>query len=161
MQGHAHVRTLPHVGMDPQTKPILDEIQNDQGQPRVIENVWISYLSSAGVKAGPLTTGFGADENKIGPELTFGIYMQKKLNEPILIIKAAWGGKSLNTDFRPPSAGPYEFDESVLKRLNEQGKDIAADQSRQTAGDWRLLSRDSRTCKKRSGKYQKRLPRLR
>jgi alpha-galactosidase len=33
--------------------------------------------------------------------------MDKALSEPILIIKAAWGGKSLHTDFRPPSAGPY------------------------------------------------------
>lgn len=126
MQGHAQVRTLPHIGMDPATKPILDEIQNENGQPRVIKDVWISDLSVGGVKAGPLTTGFGADENKIGPELTFGIYMQKKLKEPILIIKTAWGGKSINTDFRPPSAGPYEFDESVLKRLEERGKDIEA-----------------------------------
>ncbi len=124
MQGHAHVRTLPHIGMDPATKPILDEIQDEKGQPRVIDNVWISYLSSNGVKAGPLTTGFGADDNKIGPELMFGITMQKKQNEPILIIKAAWGGKSINTDFRPPSAGPYEFDESVVNQLREQGKDI-------------------------------------
>lgn len=126
MQGHAHVRTFEHIGMDPETKSILNEIQNEKGEPHVIENVWVSYLSSNGVKAGPLSTGFGADENKIGPELTFGIYMQKILNEPILIIKAAWGGKSINTDFRPPSAGPYEFDESVLNRLQDQGKDIEA-----------------------------------
>ncbi len=126
MQGHAHVRTLPHIGMDPETRPILAEVQNEQGEPRVIEDVWISYLSSGGVKAGPLTTGFGADENKFGPELTFGIYMQKRLDQPILLIKAAWGGKSIHTDFRPPSAGPYVFDQSVLNRLQKQGKDIAA-----------------------------------
>lgn len=35
--------------------------------------------------------------------------MQKHVNEPILIIKNAWGGKSLHTDFRSPSAGRYEF----------------------------------------------------
>jgi alpha-galactosidase len=46
-----------------------------------------------------------ADPNKIGPEYTFGIYMSKMLNEPILIIKTAWGGKSLYNDYRPPSAG--------------------------------------------------------
>jgi hypothetical protein len=126
MQGHAHVRTLPHIGMDPRTKLMLDEILNDQFKPRVFDNVWISYLSSDGAKKGQLTTGFGADKNKIGPELTFGIYMQKKLNEPILIIKTAWGGKSLHTDFRPPSSGPYEFDELVISRLKEQGKDIDA-----------------------------------
>ncbi|MGI9516088.1 MAG: sialate O-acetylesterase, partial [Pirellulaceae bacterium] len=134
MQGHAHVRTLPHIGMDPETKPILDDIVDEHGQPRVMEEVWISFLSSSGVKTGQLTTGFGADENKMGPEITFGIYMQQRLGEPILIIKAAWGGKSINTDFRPPDAGPYEFDQAVLDRLREQGKDIEAIKSdKQTA----------------------------
>ena len=28
--------------------------------------------------------------------------------EPVLIIKTAWGGKSLAVDFRPPGAGPYQ-----------------------------------------------------
>ena len=125
MQGHAKTTTLPHLAMDPATKPILAEIQTESGQPRVLDDVWISYLSSSGVKTGKLTTGFGADKNKIGPELTFGIYMQKRIGQPILIIKTAWGGKSINTDFRPPSAGPYVFEQSVLDRLKDQGKDIA------------------------------------
>lgn len=30
--------------------------------------------------------------------------MDKVIDEPILIIKTAWGGKSLHTDSRPPSA---------------------------------------------------------
>jgi len=33
--------------------------------------------------------------------------MDRVADGPVLIIKAAWGGKSLNYDFRPPSAGPY------------------------------------------------------
>jgi hypothetical protein len=125
MQGHAHVRTFEHIGMDPQTAPLLREMQNEDGTPRVCENVWISYLSSGGEKQGRLSAGFGADDEKIGPELTFGIFMQKTLNEPILIIKTAWGGKSLNTDFRPPSAGPYEFNESQLENFRKQNKDLA------------------------------------
>lgn len=63
-----------------------------------------------------MTAGFGEScdnptkiGGKIGPEFTFGIYMEKGLNEPILIIKTAWGGRSLNTEFRPPSAGPYKL----------------------------------------------------
>ena len=32
--------------------------------------------------------------------------MEKRLGEPVLIIKTAWGGRSLHTDFRPPIAGP-------------------------------------------------------
>lgn len=35
--------------------------------------------------------------------------MDAALDEPVLILKTAWGGKSLHTDFRPPSAGPYEL----------------------------------------------------
>ncbi|MDG1894429.1 MAG: sialate O-acetylesterase [Fuerstiella sp.] len=126
MQGHAHVRTFEHVGMDPKTAPLLHEMQNDDGTARVCEDVWISYLSSNGEKLGRLTSGFGADENKIGPELTFGIYMQKSLNQPILIIKTASGGKSLHTDFRSPSAGPYEFNEAQLEGFRKQNKDIEA-----------------------------------
>ena len=126
MQGHAHVRTFEHVGMDPRTAPLLHEMQNEDGTAKICEDVWISYLSSSGEKHGRLTAGFGADENKIGPELTFGIYMQKALNQPILIIKTAWGGKSLHTDFRSPSAGPYEFNEAQLEGFRKQRKDIDA-----------------------------------
>ena len=60
-----------------------------------------------GKAAAKLTAGYGSRRNpaeagdKIGPEFTFGIYMQKTLKEPILIIKTAWGGKSIHTDFRP------------------------------------------------------------
>lgn len=47
--------------------------------------------------------------DKIGPEFTFGLHMDAIFGEPLLIIKAAWGGKSLHTDFRSPSAGPYQL----------------------------------------------------
>jgi alpha-galactosidase len=52
--------------------------------------------------------------------------MQKYSEAPILIIKTAWGGKSLNTDFRSPSAGPYAFHETQLATFKKQGKDITA-----------------------------------
>jgi alpha-galactosidase len=129
MQGHAHVRTFDAMGLDPKTVPILNEIQAADGTHRVCDNVWISSIGSADEeRIGKLTAGFGAEERgpKIGPEFTFGIYMQKLLGEPILIIKTAWGGKSLNTDFRPPSAGPYEFNETQLATFKKQGKDLEA-----------------------------------
>ena len=141
MQGHSQVRTLEHIGMDPATKPLLREMQDENGTPRVCPDVWISYLSTAGEKHGRLTTGFGADENKIGPELTFGIYMQKKLGQPILIIKTAWGGKSLHTDFRSPSSGPYVFNPSQLAQFKKQNKDvelIKAERAKATGYYYRL-----------------------
>ncbi|MCA9070612.1 MAG: hypothetical protein KDA84_16895, partial [Planctomycetaceae bacterium] len=145
MQGHAHISTLAAMSLDPKTAPILKEIQNDDGSPRVCEKVWISSIGSADEEQiGRLTTGFGAKARgpKIGPEFSFGLYMEKYLDQPILIIKTAWGGKSLNTDFRPPSAGPYQFNESQLEAFKKQGKDldkIKADKAEATGHYYRLM----------------------
>ena len=146
MQGHAHVRTFDAMGMDPKTAPILDQMRNADGTARVCERVWISSIGCAEEEqVGKLTAGFGAKARgpKIGPEFTFGIYMQKLLDEPILIIKTAWGGKSLHTDFRPPSAGPYEFNEAQLEGFKKQGKDIEAikaDKAKATGHYYRLMT---------------------
>ena len=116
MQGHAETSTFDYIGKDPLTAPLLAAMRDAQGKPRVCENVWISSLGCGGnqysdmlVKTGTLTAGFGASDSKIGPEFTFGIYSEKMLKEPILIIKTSWGGRSLHTDFRPPSAGQYKL----------------------------------------------------
>lgn len=126
MEGHAEIRTFDYIGKDPATAYLLGEMRNPDGTPRVCENVWMSYLTghyegrANGEGVGKLTAGFGArgdnptrPSNKIGPEFTFGIFMEKELQEPILIIKTAWGGRSLNTEFRPPSAGPYKLPQQV------------------------------------------------
>ena len=83
------------------------------------EKVWITSVGCLGdaysdltEKKGKLTAGFGAPENKIGPEFTFGLTMEKRLDEPVLIIKTSWGGRSLHTDFRPPSGGAYAWSEA-------------------------------------------------
>ena len=89
MQGHAAERTLTHLGMDSKTVPLLKAIQNADGSAKVHDQVWISSIDTSvesGVKEGKLTVGYGAGgrEPKIGPELTFGITMQKHVGEPIL-----------------------------------------------------------------------------
>ncbi len=130
MEGHARISTFDHIGMDPATAPVLEKMRGSDGRPRVCEDVWISYRTGTGEGSGPLTAGYGARGNpaqlgdKIGPELTFGIFMQELVDEPILLIKAAWGGKSLHTDFRSPSAGPYQFNEKQLKGFEKRGMDI-------------------------------------
>jgi alpha-galactosidase len=55
--------------------------------------------------------------------------MDAALQEPVLIIKTAWGGRSLNTQFRPPSAGPYEFSVAQIAEMEKRGKDIAAEKA--------------------------------
>ena len=132
MEGHAAISTFDYIGQDPLTAPILKEMRNPDGTPRVCDKVWMSYLtgpydgSANGEGLGKLTAGFGergdkptVDGGKIGPEFTFGIYMEKGLKEPILIIKTAWGGRSLNTEFRPPSAGQYKLPKEIQEQWDE------------------------------------------
>lgn len=143
MEGHAKVETFDYIGDDPATAPLLEEMRGEDGKPRVCDHVWISYLTGGGDNngegTGKLTAGFGARRNpaedggKIGPEFTFGLTMNTALAEPVLIIKAAWGGKSLHTDFRPPSAGPYAFNETQLANLQKRGKHIAEARAKKAA----------------------------
>jgi len=111
MQGHARVTTFDHIGMDPKTAPMLEDMRNADGAPVVLDDVYISAIGigKEGEVKGKLAAEYGARGrgDKIGPEYTFGIYMHKALEEPFLIIKTAWGGKSLSFDFRSPSAGEW------------------------------------------------------
>jgi alpha-galactosidase len=152
MQGHARVETFGYIGDDPATAPLLEKMRGSEGKPRICEKVWISYLTGSrdtlGEGVGKLTAGYGARSNpaedggKIGPEFTFGLTMEKAYDGPILIIKTAWGGKSLHTDFRPPSAGPYAFSETHLESLKKRGKDVEqvkADKAKATGRYYRFM----------------------
>ncbi|HSI63639.1 MAG TPA: sialate O-acetylesterase, partial [Candidatus Saccharimonadia bacterium] len=118
MEGHAKVDTFDYIGDDPATAPLLKQMRGNDGKPRVCDHVWISYLTGSeegnGEGLGKVTAGFGSRQNpaedggKIGPEFTFGLAMDAAYDGPVLLIKTAWGGKSLYHDFRPPSAGVYQ-----------------------------------------------------
>jgi len=47
----------------------------------------------------------GSRGSSIGPEFQFGHVMGDHFKNQVLIIKNAWGGKTLAGDFRPPSSG--------------------------------------------------------
>ncbi len=123
MEGHARVETFDYIGDDPATAPLLKMMRGDDGKPTVCDGAWISYFtgaangSSNGEGFGKITAGYGSrstpdkDGGKIGPEFTFGLTMDAAFEGPVLILKTAWGGKSLHTDFCPPSAGPYQLND--------------------------------------------------
>lgn len=112
MQGSAHQSTFAAIGDDPKSAPLLREILDKNGDPVVSDNAWVTYLTGGRdgdtVLHGKVKVGYGFDGERIGPEYAFGITIDKALEEPVLIIKTAWGGKSLAVDFRPPGAGPYQ-----------------------------------------------------
>jgi Carbohydrate esterase, sialic acid-specific acetylesterase len=151
MEGHAKISTFDYIGEDPATRPLLKEMRDSDGRPRVCDDVWISYLTGSrrgnGEGFGKLTAGYGSRKDpaqageKIGPEFTFGIRMGQAHAAPVLIIKTAWGGKSLHTDFRPPSAGPYIFRAKQLEQLAKKNdmEKVKADKIAATGRYYRLM----------------------
>ena len=133
MQGHVKISTFDSMAGDPKTAPILKQMRGADGKPIVCQKVWISSIGCAGddttEQRGQLTAGFGSETDEIGPEFTFGIYMEKLLGEPILIIKTAWGGKDLHTDFRPPGMRPFVWSDFEFKARQRRGDDMEKDKA--------------------------------
>jgi alpha-galactosidase len=105
--------SLEFLAKDPSTAPRFKHLIDAQGKWVARDDVWISYLD----RKGPLTVGYGANPKLIGPELGFGVVVGDAYEEPVLLIKCAWGGKSLAVDFRPPSAGKIAY--SMGKKMDE------------------------------------------
>jgi len=105
---------LNHQIQAPETKAFFAHFHKD-GKYIERDDVWINYLK----RRGKLTVGYGSP-GCIGLELEFGHVMGNHYDEPVLLIKTAWGGKSIGRDFRPPSSGlqPDEkINESVEGRI--------------------------------------------
>ena len=100
--------TLESLLRDPAKKDRYKHLKEKSGKWRVRDDVWVRYQPEEGpLRAGPLTFGFTryGDKHHFGPELEFGHVVGDALDNEVLLIKTAWGGKSLFVDFRPPSSG--------------------------------------------------------
>ena len=100
--------TLNFLLRDPQKAPQFQHLRKEDGSWVVRDDVWCRYKREHGsLLAGPLTMGFSVygDRHHFGPELQFGHVLGNHFENQILVIKTAWGGKSLFKDFRPPSSG--------------------------------------------------------
>jgi hypothetical protein len=127
MQGQALLKTLDHLGNDPKYGQFLKKLKGPDGAYTVRDDVWIYYdRGKNNVKKGPLTAGYGASDNHLGPEWMFGQIMGDAYDNQVLLIKTAWGGASLAVDFRPPSAGDLPlatYPEKMSTRLQAAVKD--------------------------------------
>jgi len=140
--GHGDVKgavgSLRHlVETDPKN---FGHLVNKDGTWKTRDDVKVWWRDSditapRGVLKGDLKIGYSQSRNPnwIGPEYGFGWTVADKIRQPVLIIKIAWGGKSLNVDFRPPSAvaarggevGPYytailDYTRDVLGNLGTE-----------------------------------------
>jgi hypothetical protein len=100
--------TLATLMRDPAKGAMFNHLKDARGQWTVRDDVWVRYQRERGpLLVGPLTVGFSVygDSHHFGPELQFGHVLGAHFDNQVLLIKTAWGGKSLYKDFRPPSSG--------------------------------------------------------
>lgn len=130
MEGKAKVSLLEYQAKQPATRDLFKHLRkNDQWVER--QDVWINYLD----RKGNLTVGYGSPKC-IGPELEFGMVVGDHYAEQVLLIKTAWGGRSLYRDFRPPSAGlpPAAVLEKVLAEQKKRKPDTTLDDVKKPFG---------------------------
>ena len=114
--------TLWYQIKDPRTKEMFAPTYNaTSGNLTVRDDVWVWSNDNGQAQTGvwgPLRVGygFGGDPHHFGPEFSFGYAIGDAFEEQCLIIKTAWGGRTLAGDFRPPSSGG-KVGESYLAML--------------------------------------------
>ena len=114
MEGKAPNKLLEIQATDAKTKDLFAHLRKDD-KWIVRDDVFIKYLD----RKGPLTVGYGSPD-RTGVELEFGNTMGNHFEEPVILVKAAWGGHSLFKLFRSPSAGMPADD--VLQKELEQAQ---------------------------------------
>ena len=139
MEGKGSVETMNHQLQDEKKRARFEHLVNGE---KFVErdDVFISYLGNQGVRTGKLTVGYGTsrkdDQRLFGPELGFGWKMGEALEQPVLIIKTAWGGKSLDRDFRPPSRKYPESIEQHFENRKKKNADYTMKQCREEYGNF-------------------------
>ena len=110
MEGKARNTLLEYQAANAPTKELFTHLRKDD-KWIVRDDVFIKFLE----RKGPLTVGYGSP-GCTGVELEFGTLMGNHFSEPVILVKAAWGGHSLFKLFRSPSAG-FPADEILQKEL--------------------------------------------
>lgn len=117
MEGKAPNSLLEHQAKDPKTKQLFAHLRKDD-KWIVRDDVFVKFLD----RHGPLTIGYGSP-GRTGIELEFGTLMGNQFDEPVILVKAAWGGHSLFKNFRSPSAG-YPSAAALQKELDQMQANV-------------------------------------
>jgi alpha-galactosidase len=149
MEGKAKVSVMDYQAAAPATRDLWAPFRaGDRWAER--DDVFVKFLA----RRGRLTVGFGSP-GCIGPEFGFGQVLGDRYPQPILLIKAAWGGRSLYRDFRPPSAGlpPRAKLDAMLADLRKRNAKATEDDVKASFGaSYRAMLDEYRNTLKDLGK---------
>ncbi len=128
MEGKAPNALLDHQAADAKTKDFFAHLRN--GDKWIVrDDVFIKFLD----RKGPLTVGYGSP-GRTGSELEFGTMMGNHFEEPVILVKAAWGGHSLYKLFRSPSAG-FPAEEVLQRELTQAQEGVTKNNEKNKKND--------------------------
>jgi len=107
--GHLHQLVFPN---DSTAVPQYQHLVNTTtGQFLTRDDVFVTYDHHRGDELlhGPLSMQYGGDAGSFGPELQMGHVLGDLYEEPVVIVKAGWKGRSLAKDFASPSTNNTGF----------------------------------------------------
>jgi alpha-galactosidase len=145
MEGKGQMKLAELQSEAPEFRDFYKHLKKD-GRWIVRNDVWINFLE----RRGDLTVGFGSP-NCIGPELEFGLVLGDHFEEQVLLIKTAWGGRSLVRDFLPPGAArPSDAElRAIADKENadpKKKKDVSVEEVRERYGkSYREMMAEVRT----------------
>jgi hypothetical protein len=130
MEGKAQNILWEHQAVAKETAAFFAPFRDKKNEEWVTrDDVFIKYLG----RHGNLTLGYGSP-GRTGLEYAFGVRVGDALKEPVLLIKAAWGGRAIRKGFRSPSAGlPPE--EALSKELAQAQKKVANQNEKRNRND--------------------------
>jgi len=99
-----------HINLPIPTRTHISALGAVAGQPLEDERQAITH--------GPLSLGYTKFAERHGPEYPFGVSFERMVDGPVLLVKCAWGGKSLKGEFRPPSLSTKEEPTGLYWKLS-------------------------------------------
>ena len=119
MQGHGRIAMGKDGDLDYAAKQEAFAYLKKAGAWAERDDVWYHHTSGKGeVIKSKLKPGLGSNATSVGPELAFGHVLGDHFDEPVLLIKCAWGGQAIGMTFRPPGAGMPDYLDEKFQGAN-------------------------------------------
>ena len=135
MQGHGRIAMGKDGDLDYAAKQEQFSYLKDGGDWVERDDVFYHHTTGKGeVIKSQLKPGLGANADSVGPELAIGHVLGEHFDEPVLLIKCAWGGQAIGMTFRPPGAGMPDYLDEKFEKAKKKDPGLSLDDFKERFG---------------------------
>ncbi|MGI9244961.1 MAG: sialate O-acetylesterase, partial [Verrucomicrobiales bacterium] len=135
MQGHGRISMGKEGDLDHAATQNAFSYLKDGDDWAERDDVWYYHKDGKGeITRAKLKPGLGARPDSVGPELAIGHVLGDHFDEPVLLIKCAWGGQAIGMTFRPPSAGMPDYLDEKFQKAQKKQAELSLDEFKERFG---------------------------